>query len=70
MEGVLNDSSLNSSPNNLTDEEIRKKVILGDLSNNFIEENDRCIIFNITTNLDGYNTDKYKNEEISFNSFT
>lgn len=71
MEKVLDDSSFNSSQNKSNDEEFRKRVILGDLNNEFLEENDKCIIFRVTCNFDNYDTSKYNDDILSsFNSFT
>ena len=67
-EGQL-DSSFTSSLNKSNEEENRKRILLGDL-NNFIEENDKCITFNVTSNLEPYNTNKYTIQSPSFNAYT
>lgn len=74
MEEVLKSSSFNSSStisqNDSCYDEERKRIMLGGFSNNFIEENDKCIVFNITGELERYNTEKYETADVSFNSFT
>lgn len=51
--------------------EINKNlIIIGDSSNTFIEDNDKCINFKITNNLNEYNTDKYKKTIIMTKNYT